>query len=81
MKKYEIVDNDYGPGYLLHFEDDTYGLVNIESGEARFGSEGGLCTMGVWREGDLPEIPDEVYEKINAVLEGLNGDYSEGYRP
>jgi hypothetical protein len=36
--------------------------------------------MGFWREGDLPEIPDEVYEKINAVLESLNGDYTPGYR-
>lgn len=80
MKKYTIEDNDFGPAYLLHFEDDTYGLVNIEIGEARFGSSAELTTMGFWRDGDLPEIPDEVYKKIDAVLESLNGDYTPGYR-
>lgn len=69
VKKYTVCENDYGPGYILHFEDDTYALVNVEAELVRYDSHDALMTMGFWREDGLPEITDELLKKIDAVLE------------
>ncbi len=68
MKKYVIENNDYGPGYLLHFADDTYALVNTEYETLTVGDPADLLHMGFWADDDMEPVSPEEKRKINAIL-------------
>lgn len=68
MKKYEIDNHDYGSSYILHFEDDTYMLVNIENGECITDTPESLMTMGLWADDDMEPVSEEIRARIDALV-------------
>ena len=69
MKKYEIINNDYEDGYILHFEDDTYAMVSLEYEEITFGDPADLMHMGFWADDDMEPVSDEIRQKIDEICE------------
>ncbi|MBO4899616.1 MAG: hypothetical protein J5509_04940 [Lachnospiraceae bacterium] len=68
MKKYEIENYDYGSSYILHFEDDTYALVNIENGQVIEDTPEALMTMGFWADDAMEPVSDEIIARINVII-------------
>ncbi|MCR5094889.1 MAG: hypothetical protein K6B72_13055 [Lachnospiraceae bacterium] len=69
IKKYEIENNDYGPNYILHFEDDTYAMVNLEVEEVYFDDPADLMHMGFWADDDMEPVSRETRAKIDEILQ------------
>ncbi len=68
MKKYEIINNDYGSGYILKFEDDTFALVNTETGDMIIDAPDSLMTMGFWADDAMEPVSDEQKLMIDEII-------------
>ena len=68
MKKYEIDNYDYGSSYILQFEDDTYALVNIETGDCIADTPESLMTFGFWADDDMQPVSDDTRRKIDEIV-------------
>lgn len=71
MKKYEIENNDYGSAYILHFEDDTYALVNTETGDCIEDTPESLMTFGFWADDNMEPVSDEIRARIDEIVSKL----------
>ena len=68
MKKYEIINNDYGSAYILKFEDGTFALVNTETGDMIIDTPDSLMTMGFWADDTMEPVSDEQKLMIDEII-------------
>ena len=68
MKKYEIDNFDYGCSYILHFEDDSWAMVNTELETITYDDPESLMTMGFWADDAMEPVSDEIRAKIDSIV-------------
>lgn len=68
MKKYVIENNDFEDSYILHFEDDTWAMVNLEYEEITFDDPAALMTMGFWADDRMEPVSAATKKKIDAIV-------------
>ncbi len=67
--KYTVENNDYGSGYIVHFEDDSYALVNTQTKDMIIDDAASLMSMGFWADDNMKPVSEEEQAEIAKIIE------------
>ncbi len=68
--QFTVEDHNMDHSYIVHFEDDTYALVDTFNGDVYRDDPDILMSQGYWVETSEKPISDEELEEIQSVLLG-----------